>query len=157
MSTRANIEFWTYYQNPKNGGYHKPVKDGLLYHHGDGYPEWMGPRLIKALEDAKKALIKAGYPYWWDAERVSAVIVSQDARLPQNVEYHGGIPSFQPCLKLHGDIEYLWRVYLGPKDGQYRIECYRVEMDWEKDKVKGLKKVRNWKAMAKEGRFWANP
>ena len=146
MSTRANVEFYTYYEDAKSTG-KKPYKGALLYHHSDGYPEWMGGRLIKALEDAKNQLAQAGHSYWWDSERVSAIIVAQDAN---SSEYRKGVPAFQPCSELHGDIEYLWRIYLGPTDGAYEIKCFKVEMDWNA-KIKSLTEVKTWKSLAKKG------
>jgi len=147
MSTRCNIEFYTQYDE-KN----KPQKGVILYHHYDGYPRFMGNRLPKMLDRTFELLKGAGYPYWWDDERVTATLIKLDGQdYEEKEEGRGGIPVFQPCSSLHGDIEYLWRVYLGPKDGKYKIKCYDVTMDWDKNEIKSLKEIKNWKALAKKG------
>ncbi len=130
MSTRANIELYD--------GVHRGV---MLYHHCDGYPSWMGPELERKLKQAQAGLDEAGYPYWWDSERVGALIVKLSAN---ESDLHKNVPTFQPCLNQHGDIEYLWRVYLGPGNGEYEIQCFRVSWDWEKGAIKRLDKV-DWK------------
>ena len=112
MSTRANIEPYDGWEvEDKMGKWTNWKKGAILYHHCDGYPSWMGPELESKLRAAKGELKKAGYPDWWDSERVGALIVN------------------------------LWRVSLGPKDGESEIQCFRVTWDWEKNQVKCLKEV----------------
>ena len=96
------------------------------------------------MKEAKKELDKAGFPYWWDSERVGALIVKLSA---DESEIHKSVPAFQPCLDLHGDIDYVWRVFLGPKDGEYEIQCFRIAHDWEKDQIKHIEQV-DWQAKA---------
>ena len=145
MSTRANIELYDGWKKENEIGKRTVWKKGvLLYHHCDGYPSWMGPELERKLKETEEELKKAGYPYWWDSERVGALIVKLS---PSADELHGGVPTFQPCLDLHGDIEYLWRIFLGPEDGEYEIQCFRVTWDWEKDEIKGLEEL-NWREEA---------
>ena len=57
------------------------------------------------------------------------------------------LPTFQPCLDLCEDIVYVWRVFLGPKDGEYEIQCFRIAHDWEKDQIKHIEQV-DWQAKA---------
>jgi len=142
VSTRANIELYDGWEEEKEIGKRMTWKKGvILYHHCDGYPSWMGPELESRLEAARKELKKAGHPYWWDSERVGALIVKLSANAGR---LHRNVPTFQPCLDLHGDIEYLWRVFLGPKDGESEIRCFSVTWDWEKDQIKCLKEV-DWR------------
>ena len=145
MSTRANIELYDGWEESNSLGKSTIWKKGaLLYHHCDGYPSWMGPELERKLKEAEEELKEAGYPYWWDGERVGALIVKLSAN---GDELHRGIPAFQPCLDLHGDIDYLWRVFLGPKEGKYEIECLSVTHDWEKDQIEHLERV-DWRKEA---------
>jgi hypothetical protein len=143
MSTRANIELYDGWKRD-NGRVTEWRKGVLLYHHCDGYPSWMGPELERKLKKAKEELEKAGFPYWWDSERVGALIVKLSAN---ESELHKNVPTFQPCLQLHGDIEYLWRIFLGPEDGDYHIQCFSIARHWEKDEVEYLKEV-NWREKA---------
>jgi len=39
----------------------------------------------------------------------------------------------------------LWRIYLGPKAGQYEFRCFRVEHDWEKKTAKASDEEVDWK------------
>lgn len=136
MATRANIELCD-----------KRVTNGkitwqagvLLYHHWDGYPTWMGPELERMLKLVKAALATAGFSYWWDSERVGALMI----KLSADDMSDKGIPRFQPCTALHGDIEYLWRVHLGAS-GQYEIQCFQVRMDWETGRIHSTQPV-NWR------------
>lgn len=139
MATRSNIELYDGWK-PDNG---KTAwrQGAVLYHHWDGYPSWMGPRLEELLKQVKAALDQAGYPYWWDSDRVGALMVKLSA---DEDEMKKGVPAFQTCFKHHADIEYLWRVFLGPKEGVYDIECFSIAYDWDKDIIKHLEKV-DWR------------
>ena len=144
MSTRANIELYDGWEEQNRIGKRIRWRKGaVLYHHCDGYPAWLGPELERKLEQAKKELDDAEFPYWWDSERVGALIV----KLSANEEFYRNVPSFQPCLDVHGDTNYLWRVFLGPRDGEYEIQCFKVTWDWDKDQLKGLETV-DWRKEA---------
>jgi hypothetical protein len=133
MSTRCNIEI---YNKCKGESY----LGAILYHHSDGYPGFMYHKLERFLKAAYEHLTEAGYPYWWDAERVAATMILlsvEDYREPLKPystdrpnEYghkpyrpEGGVPVFQPCIKLHGDIDYIYKVYLLDV-GDYKINEY---------------------------------
>jgi len=140
MSTRANIELYDRWEEV--GPISQLIRESrgaLLYHHCDGYPSWMGPELERLLEEAKAYLDKIDRSYWWDSERVGALMVL----LSGGSDSLYGVPDFQPCLELHGDVEYLWRIYLGLGDGAYEIECFRVFWDC-RDQVERLEKV-DWR------------
>jgi len=146
MSTRANIELYDGWE--KHQGKSKWIvwkKGAVLYHHHDGYPSWMGPELERILKTVKQELDQAGYSYWWDSERVAALMVKLSA---DDSEFYKGVPRFQPCLNLHIDINYLWRVFLGPKDGAYDIQCFSIVVGWDKDMIETLEPV-DWRKEAK--------
>jgi hypothetical protein len=141
MSTRANIELhdgWE--EDRKQGKMTWWRKTAVLYHHCDGYPSYMGPELERILQAAKQALDRSNSPNWWDGERVGALMIT----LSVDGELYESVPRFKPCLNLHGDIDYLWRVFLGPKVGAYEIQCFRVDHDWNKDVIKHLEPV-DWR------------
>jgi hypothetical protein len=62
----------------------------------------MDPELERILSQAKVTLEQAGYLYWWDGERVDALMVKLSA--DDAVSYQS-VPRFQPCLQLHMDID----------------------------------------------------
>ena len=106
---------------------------------------------------------EAGYSYWWDSERVAAVLVALsiedytnplkpfstdrnnkygckarteavEGKADYDAEYRpdGGVPVFQPCLRLHSDIEFVWRVYLDT-NGEFTVKCFKAihGANWE--------------------------
>ena len=115
MSTRCHVEIC-------DGS----AGDGvLLYHHSDGYPSFQRPKLHRYLEGAFARLTAAGYPYWWDSERVAALLVMLSAgnyEKPAEPEANG-VPVYQPAHSVHGDIEWFYSVLLDPAaQGKYTIE-----------------------------------
>lgn len=86
----------------------------VLYHHHDGYPEGVGMDLIerfgKNFRDEKAHVLSLSYA-------VNALIKDQ------NDEYEW-------CLRLHGDIEYLYTVDLERKT----IVCEAVD-NWDEFKI----------------------
>jgi len=159
MSTRCHVELWdAWYKDAPIRGMNphgsKTILTKLgvrLYHHSDGYPSFMRPKLKKFLPAAYEYLKEAGYSYWWDSERVAAVLIAlsiedyseplkpfstdRDNRYVSCVERgdsperpyrtNGGVPVFQPCMEIHGDVEYIWKVTLGPEEGAFKIS-YRT-------------------------------
>lgn len=136
MSTRCNIEI--YDDDCKEPG-------AMLYHHSDGYGSFMRPKLKRFLKATYEKLKEAGYGYWWDAERVAAVMIllsAEDYEKPMDPGSHkatplfgqpdsapgdftkqrpnNGVPVFQPCMRRHGDIAVVWKVRLKP-DGEFTI------------------------------------
>ena len=142
MSTRSNIELYACWE-PAHKQSIERRKTAVLYHHHDGYPTWMGPELERILNQTKAVLEQAGSLDWWDGERVGALMVKLSA---DDTEDAKNVPRFQPCLELHIDIDYLWRVFLGPKVGQYEICCYEISHDWSSGGIESLQAV-NWRAM----------
>ena len=138
MSTRAHIELIDRHDRTDRRCDSLVVR---LYHHFDGCPKWMGPELERKLEKARWVLEKLNSPSWWDSERVGALMVALSA----NESVYSPMPTFQPTCTWHTDIDYLWRVYLGPDPWEYSIECLRIEqgatpeeakmtvVDWKKE------------------------
>ncbi|RDJ34983.1 MAG: hypothetical protein DWQ19_09115 [Crenarchaeota archaeon] len=139
MSTRCNIEIHDTF-NVLGGG-EQEYLGALLYHHSDGYPGFMDKKLHKFLKATYKYLEKAGHPYWWDSERVAAVMIllsTGDYEAPTQPALHSfDVPQFQPSLKLHDDIDYIWKVVLKLK-GQYEIYYRRPSENWTKVDLIGL-------------------
>ena len=141
MATRANIELYdSVKHNERFITWHKGA---MLYHHHDGYPAWMGPELTQKLASVKAILGKQGRSYWWDSERVGALIVALSADTADSV------PRFQPCLRHHGDIDYIWRIFLGPEAGQYTMRCLEMGRDWDHDVVDQLTPI-DWQKEAEQ-------
>ena len=138
MSTRAHIELIDRHDHSDRRCNSLVVR---LYHHFDGYPRWMGPELKCKVGEARRILEELRNPFWWDAERVGALLVA----LSTNQEGYGPMPTFQPTCVWHADTDYLWCVYLGPDPWEYSIECFRIEegetreeakmtaVDWKKE------------------------
>ena len=130
MSTRCMVQFH-YDNNEKHGA--------LLYHHSDGYPDYQLLKIVEFLKETYNRLSLFGYAYWWDPERVAAMFVLLSAGsydkpnlVTQEVFDMSGeqmrqkhlaegykdmqeqYPVYQPALNYHGDIEFLYRVYLIP-------------------------------------------
>jgi hypothetical protein len=75
-----------------------------LYHHTDGYPSYMVPLIAKAYRHAIKPS-PHGYARAWQAARVGKVAGELCWADPGVMEPEAG-------HELHGDIEYLYRVYV---------------------------------------------
>jgi hypothetical protein len=140
MSTRCCIEIY-------DGDYdledaEKLGKPVILYHHSDGYPKFQLPKLVAFLGESYSRLSQLGYSYWWDSDRVSAMLVLLSANQYDAPNFLGeadfkkatrrntnglpiqeltklpyGYPQYQPTGALHGDIEFLYRVSLLRKAG----------------------------------------
>jgi hypothetical protein len=160
MTTRCTVEIWAADMR---------VPTVSLYHHTDGDPGFMGPKLERFMKYIMKVL-----PYRHDeAATVAAMLVKLSSDnydgpvepntgpvetwIPKNSEVMGAralIPFFHPTCVVHWDIAYLWRVKLGKvyaKNRGYKIECYVPSFDYETGEVLDLRKV-NWKAEAKKRR-----
>jgi len=165
MSTRCQVQLIDIWGEEEKK--HQSV-GAMLYHHMDGYPEFMGPYLEKMLKAIYEFLEKAGYPYWWDSERVAACMVLFSAMdydkpvLPEKRKieedqinkqfgkrkyFNSGVPYFQPSQELHSDIEYLWKIILLEK-GEFEIKCHPVRFNLQ-DEIKIETEI-DWKEDIKE-------
>ena len=133
MSTKWQIEFVGEGQAAR--------REALLYHHTDGYPEFAMKKIRAFLAGAAERVTQPPC-LWWDSERVAACFVAasigayEAPSFDPNLKVGGGrkgqgngsgigIPDFQPCVELHGDIEYLYRICLGAP-GQAKITTFSV-------------------------------
>jgi hypothetical protein len=122
MSTRCQVEIMP------NGNYGSPI---LLYHHTDGYPEYMLPIIRNAYERFVVEPMKLeGGNYIPDkagiSEHVASMIISSD---PRTFEVEAPPPKVYNRERgnpLHSDIVYFYRVYPTQKDGkiQWEVEVY---------------------------------
>lgn len=111
----------------------------LLYHHQDGMPDRMLPKLHKMLAEAYELLRWMERDYWWDAEHVAALLVALSADTNGLAQFAGllpvadggsedgenreaAMPEFLPCGRIHGDCEYVYDVRISPVSGSYRID-----------------------------------
>ena len=69
-------------------------------------------QLDQMLKEAKQELAALGCSHRWDSQTVGALLVKLSATRNEMLI---DIPTFQPCLDIQEDIDYLWRVYLGPE------------------------------------------
>lgn len=129
MSTRCNIEIYDV-----NGG--SKFLTARLYHHSDGYPSFMINKIKNFLN-----FIKKEGKCNWQGEDVAACMVmlsSEDYEFPmmpystnksdrynisepeKKYRPNNGCPCFLPCVKNHGDIDYIYKVELH-SNGSYKI------------------------------------
>jgi hypothetical protein len=117
MVNRANVEFYQFYELIKNEGL-----SSLLYVTDNGQPAKMGNDLERLMKQARVFMEKIGRMEEWSGESVASLLIVMAAR----EDGSGVMPRFQSCVSW-AHVEYLWRVHLGPKPGEYRIECFEVE------------------------------
>ncbi len=142
MATRSNIEL--YDGHPVGAGdFYRWTLGVRLYHHFDGYPEWMGPELERILSEVRSVLTQHGSaPRWWDSERVGALMIRLSADNDVD-DYYQAVPRFQPCQERHGDINYIWKVYL-KSDATFDIECYQPQFDGQDYQMGTVQKI-DWR------------
>ena len=117
MFNRAHIEFYQLYEDSDKEGL-----SALLYVANRGQPGKMGAKLERAMKDARAFMEKIGKIEAWGGQSVASLLIVMAARK----DGYEVMPRFQSCVSWVA-VEYLWRVYLGPKPGAYRIECFEVE------------------------------
>ena len=105
MSTRAQVLVI----QEELGGWEDKV---LLYHHTDGYPEYMLPLLAKARS-------MAGGREAGGAGKVASFLCAADP----------GVFEPEAGFALHGDIEYLYRLYVANMAGGSMAENPRWEVE----------------------------
>ena len=117
MVNRANIEFYQLYEDSKKEGV-----SAMLYVTDHGQPAKMGTDLERLVKQARAFMEKIGRIEEWGGESVASLLIIMAAREDGN----GVMPRFRPCVSW-SEVEYLWRVYVGPKPGEYRIACFEVD------------------------------
>ena len=117
MVNRAHIEFYQRYEDSEKVGL-----SALLYVEEEGQPARMGAELERRMKAARAFMETVGRLEEWGGERVASVLIVMAAREGGS----GVLPRLQSCVSWQA-VEYLWRVYLGPKPGEYSIECFEVD------------------------------
>jgi hypothetical protein len=142
MSIRANIELYDgWEQRVGQGSVTKWRQGAMLYRHRDGHPSRMGPELERVLQAVKQELETALFPFWRDSKRVATLMVKSSA---SGFAFYKGGPRFGSCFDLHADTDFVWRVFLGPEDGVYDIQCFKLTYDWDRGVIKHLASV-DWR------------
>lgn len=137
MSTRCNIVL-----------HNNDAEPVYLYHHHDGYPMVMGPKLEafvaaiadKGIDDPEEFAAEMSRlscaDYMRPMEPDSDELTDDDRALMRT---RRGRPHFEHADRVHGDIEYLWRVYLS--ETPPRIACEKI-----KPRHKPINYVQQWAA-----------
>lgn len=112
----AVIELYDGWRSKQNG----PVwRRSLLLYASDGTPKYLEPALRKAVQRAKANLEKSKSAYWWRSMVVGRLLIKEG---DQTKEHPLRVfPAFNRTRS-----GYLYRLYLGPKNGQWRISGYAV-------------------------------
>jgi hypothetical protein len=150
MSIRANIELYGgWEQHVGQSTVTKWRKGAVLYRHRVSHPPVMGVELERILQAVKQELEMAIFPFWRDSERVAALMVKSSAH---DFAFNKGVALFSPGLDLHADTDFVWRVFLGPQDGVYDIQCFKLAYDREKGVINHLVPVDWRKEMGRQPR-----
>jgi len=152
MANRTNIEFYSHFKKGWAAVALATVLRRKKYLAGLGAilhgtwrdsPRQMGLQLERMMSKAKDFMENHGFPWWWEGEMVAGLVIALSARKG----FYGRVPAFQPCIALHPDVKYVWKVFVGPGQGQYEIQCFRAIHDKYGCALKRLKKV-NWRKAA---------
>ena len=133
MVNRANVEFYQRYDQES--------LSAILFVSDQGQPARMGADLERLVKQARAFMEEIGRLEEWNGESVASLLVIMAAR----EDGHGVMPRFLPSW--WRDIEYVWRVYLGPKPGEYTIQCFRVTCSGPAGWMDDLEKV-DWRREA---------
>ena len=142
MSIRANIELYDgWEQRVGQGTVTKWRQGAILYRHRDVHPSRMGPELERVLQAVKQELEAAMFPFWRDSERVADLMVKSPAG---DFAFYKSVARLGPCFNLHADTDFVWRVFLGPEDGVYDIQCFKLTYDGDRGVIVHLASV-DWR------------
>jgi hypothetical protein len=117
MVNRAHIEFYQLYEDNQREGL-----SALLYVSDSGQPAKTGSELERLVRQARALMEQGGKLEEWQGESVASLLIVMAAR----EDGKRVMPRFQSCVSWT-EVEYLWRVYLGPQPGAYRIACFEVD------------------------------
>jgi hypothetical protein len=134
MATTMNIELYDVWRPDDREGF-EWQKRAILYYWSPGCAARVAQKLERTLEAAIAEMDKVPFTWGTEAETMGALIVS--SWVEEN-RVEGSAPTILPCFEVQIAVEYLWRVFLGPKHGEYRIECFSVTWDsdvWEIDRL----------------------
>ena len=124
MSTRATLYIhWN----------DSDLLDIKLYHHRDGYVEYLGVMLEKALEKRRKNLNKAMKNCnFWSNKTLLACITE--------------IWGFEQAYPIHGDVEYIYHINYDIQNKKARYELF-CQSWWEYGEQKLLKRKKTLLSM----------
>lgn len=130
MSTRATLYIhWN----------DSDLLDIKLYHHRDGYVEYLGVMLEKALEKRRKNLNKAmKNGNFWSNKTLLACITE--------------IWGFEQAYPIHGDVEYIYHINydIQNKKARYELFCQSWNERWENNLLKNKKVLLSKNGFPKE-------
>ena len=109
MSTRATVYIHWYNDND--------LMDIKLYHHRDGYVEYLGAELEKALEKRRKNLNKSMKTGFYGNKKTLLQCICE-------------IGGFEQAYPIHWDAEYVYHVNYDILDRNARYELY-CQSGWE--------------------------
>jgi hypothetical protein len=133
MVNRAHIEFYQRYEDSEKEGL-----SALLYVEEEGQPARMGAAVERRMKAARAFMKDTGKLGEWRGESVASLLIVMAAI----EDGYGAMPRFLCCVSWVA-VEYLWRVYLGPQPGEYRIECFEVDNRGPRGFMDKVTKV-NW-------------
>ncbi len=133
MVNRANIEFYQRYEDSEKVGL-----SALLYVEDKSQPAKMGTDLERLVKQARAFMKDTGRLEEWRGESVASLLIVMAA----GEDGHREMPRFLSCVSWVA-VEYLWRVYLGPKPGEYRMACFEVDNSGPRGFMDKVTKV-NW-------------
>ena len=143
MSTRCHIAIYTSKGAAKSDNHH-----ALLYKHSDGYPEGMLPILEPFLKQFKevRGMGDTEYLAAWTLHALMKESLQHSMETRKYlIEQHGGcetIPEngmqgvgFGICAQMHGDIEYIYKIYPNV------LEVFERKGTWENPVFKPIKRI----------------
>ena len=131
MSTRANIII--------RSGLKLEDEKVILYHHSDGYPEWLGV----VLQEVCKQLSERNLFYC--PEDIANMLIKRGVVVDDKEDGERVYDDFGISAGLHGDIEYIYVIDTfkqSPRFGHlYSVKCWAVECKDNKPDLDNMESV----------------
>ncbi|MBV7334976.1 hypothetical protein KFU94_43410 [Chloroflexi bacterium TSY] len=99
-------------------------KSAILVHRGTGKAVDFEATLKHNLADVKTRMTEDDLLRFWHGPQVSATLIALS--LDRESAYKS-VPQLQPICKSSPRAQYLYAVFLGPKQGAFKVETYRVQ------------------------------
>lgn len=112
----ALIELYDGWRSRDNGAV---WRRSLLLYASDGTPTQLEPALRTAVEQAKATLGKSKSTFWWRSMVVGRLLIKEGEQTKSHP-----LRVFPAFNRTQGG--YLYRLFLGPKNGQWRLAGYAV-------------------------------
>ena len=110
MSTRCNIKI-VQLDGESHTGTYAPI---WLYHHSDGYPQGVGREIQLLLESGT----------YTDAAQIANDLLRKVETM------YGGENKFKVTIEQHGDIDYLYEVFIGGTHSKPLLRCWERVWDF---------------------------